>query len=139
MIPNKLVTALQLGGALLALPAGLAGLYTAYQINFSTEATCRSLRAAIVSTLDRNVDVPAKRALVHKDLTEFERSCALTDPEARAVFAALDRNVLFAVDPDRAASRPVRFVPPPPFMGFRPGGHPLQRMPEQRRERPFGT
>ena len=136
MTLNKLATALQLGGALLALPAGLAGLYTTYQINFSSEASCRNLRAAIVSTLDKNIDAHAKRVLVHKDLTAFERTCALTDPEARAVFAALDRNVLFTTDPDRA--RPVRFIPPP-FLGLPPGGHIFERMLERNRQRPFGT
>ena len=139
MVLNKLATVLQLGGALLALPAGIAGLYTTYQINFSSEATCRNLRTSILDTLDKTIDPQAKRVLVHQDLTEFERSCALTDPEASAVFAALDRNVLFATDPDRAASRPVRFVPPPPFLGPPPGLPAFERMLEFRRQRPFGT
>lgn len=139
MMLNRLVAAVRLGGALLALPAGLIGLYTTYQINFSTDATCRSLRTSIVSTLERNIDVQTKRVMVHKDLTEFERSCALTDSEAKAVFAALDRNVLFVADPDAAASRPVRFLLPP-WSGWRgPGGHLFEHMIEERRARPFGT
>jgi hypothetical protein len=135
MIFHKIATALQLGGALLTLPAGVLGLYTAYQTNFSTEASCRALRGAILSTLDKTIDAEAKRVLVHKDMTEFERNCALVDPDARAVFAAMDRTVLFAADPHAdAASRPVRFTPPPPGRD-----HPLQHLFERLRQRPFGT
>lgn len=138
MILHKIAAALQLGGTLLALPAGIIGIYSTYQSSFSTEASCRTLRTAILSTLDKNIEAPAKRALVHKDLTEFERSCALTDTDAKAVFAAMDRTILFAVDPDaNASSRPVRFAPPPPF--GRPGDHPLQHLFERLRQRPFGT
>src|SRR5262245_48665856 len=111
---HRLANALQFAGAVLTLPAGVVGLFTAYQTQFSTEATCRALRGAILPGLDKPIDAQAKRALVHKDLTEFERVCALTDPEAKAVFAAFDRAVLFAINPDaNAPSRPVRFVPPP--------------------------
>ena len=135
---HRLSIALQFAGAVLTLPAGVVGLYSAYQTQFSTEASCRALRAAILPVLDKPIDASAKRALVHKDLAEFERVCALTDPEAKAVFAAFDRTVLFAVDPDaKAASRPVRFVPPPPPGRF--GDRPLQQLFEHLRQRPFGT
>jgi hypothetical protein len=135
----KLTTALHLGGALLALPAGVLGLAAAYQAHFSGEGTCRDLRGAILSTLEQNVDPQRKRALVHRQLAEFERACALTDPEAKAVFAAFDRTILFAVDPDPAHSRPVRFVPPPPPPFFdRPGG-PGESLFRRMRERPFGA
>ena len=36
MILHKLATVLQFGGALLTLPAGLLGIYSAYQVHFST-------------------------------------------------------------------------------------------------------
>ena len=135
---HRLANVLQFAGAVLTIPAGVVGLYSAYQTQFSTEATCRALRGAILPVLDKPIDAQAKRALVHKDLTEFERVCALTDPEAKAVFAAFDRAVLFAVNPDaNAASRPVRFVPPPP-PGWR-GDRPLQQLFEHLRQRPFGT
>ena len=135
---HRLATALQFAGAILTLPAGVVGLYSAYQTQFSTEATCRALRGAILPVLDKPIDAQAKRALVHKDLAEFERVCALTDPDAKAVFAAFDRAVLFAVDPDaKATSRPVRFVPPPPPGRF--GDRPLQQLFEHLRQRPFGT
>jgi hypothetical protein len=139
MFLNKFATAVQFGGALMTLPAGVVGLYTAYQSSFSTEATCRNLRGAILTTLDRNIDASAKRVLVHKDLTEFERTCALSDPDAKTVFAAVDRTVLFAVDPDAAArSSPVHFSPPPPLpFPHRFGDHPLRRLLERMRHRPF--
>jgi hypothetical protein len=138
MTLHRLATALPLAGALLTLPAGAVVVYTVYQTQYSTAATCRALRGAILPVLDKPIAATAKRALVHKDLTEFERVCALNDPDAKAVFAAFDRAVLFAVDPDaNAASRPVRFVPPP-FPG-RPGEHPLQQLFERLRQRPFRT
>jgi hypothetical protein len=140
MFLSKLSSAVQFGGALLTLPAGLVGLYTAYQSNFSTEATCRNLRGAILTTLDRNINAETKRVLVHKDLTAFERTCALSDPDAKTVFAAVDRTLLFAVDPDAAArSSPVHFSPPPPPpLPNRFSDHPLRQLFERMRHRPFG-
>ena len=76
-----------------------------------------------------------------KDLAEFERSCALRDFDAKAVYSAVDR-MLFtgASDAERASSRPVRFVPPPPGLGHRlPGVWPPPPSPEEFRRRPFGT
>jgi hypothetical protein len=139
MTLKKLAAVLQIGGPLLTLPAGMLGLYTAYQAHFSTEATCRNLRGAILSVLDRDVDAQAKRLLVHRDLTTFERACALTDPDAKAVFAAFDRTVLFAADPDTARSRPVRYVPPPPPRLFDRQDGPPDALFRRMRERPFGT
>ena len=85
--------------------------------------------------LERNVDETVKYALVHKDLTEFERSCALRDPEARAVFSAFDRTILFT-----AGAKPVRFVPPIRLSAI--AGRallPPPPPPEEFRRRPFGT
>lgn len=135
MTLHKLATTLQLAGALFTLPAGMVGLYTAYQSQFSTEVTCRNLRVSILSTLDKPVDAQAKRVLVHGDLAAFERTCALTDPDAKAVFAAIDRSILFAVNPDAHGSRPVRFSPPP-YSGGPPR---LEHLFERMRQRPFGT
>jgi hypothetical protein len=129
------LTTVRLFGALLALPVAAAGLYTVWQATFSAEASCRSLRTSILSVLERNVDETVKYALVHKDLTEFERACALRDPEARAVFSAFDRTILFT-----AGAKPVRFVPPSPAFGHRwPGVLPPPPPPEEFRRRPFGT
>lgn len=142
MVWARFATA-RLCGVLLALPLGAAGLYATWQATLSANATCRALRTSVLSALEQNVDEKVKRALVHKDLTEFERSCALTDPEAKAVFSAFDRSILFTGDPEggRAReSRPVRFVPRPPGFERRWPGHlPPPPPPEEFRRRPFGT
>lgn len=116
---TKLTTLLQLAGAVLTIPAGLAGAYSAYRTNLSTEVACQNLRTSILGVLERQVDANAKRVLVQKDMAAFERTCAQSDPDAKAVFAALDRTILFAAKPadaapEPSASAPVRFVPPPP-------------------------
>lgn len=127
----------RLCGALLALPLGAAGLYTTYQATWSAEASCRGLRTSILSVLEQNVDEKVKRALVHKDLAEFERSCALRDPQAGEVFSALDRTILFTGKAD-AGRTPVRFVPPPRGFERRWPGH-VPPPAEEFRRRPFGT
>jgi hypothetical protein len=142
MVWTKLTRTVALCGALLALPIGAAGLYTLLQTVRSAEASCQALRISILATLEQDIDAGTKRTLVHKDLTEFERSCALRDPEARAVYAAMDRAILFTgtSDAEKAESRRVRFVPPPPFLGHR--GHgllPPPPPPEEFRNRRFGT
>jgi hypothetical protein len=141
MVWTKLTRTLPLYGALLALPIGAAGLYTSVQTMRLAEASCQALRTSILATLEQDVDAGIKRALVHKDLTEFERSCALRDPEAKAVFAAMDRTILFtgASDVEKASSRPVRFVPPQPFWGPRGPGLLPPPPPEEFRNRRFGT
>jgi hypothetical protein len=144
MARTRLATTL-VCGALLALPLGAAGLYTTYETSWSAEASCRGLRTSILSVLEQNVDEKVKRALVHKDLAEFERSCALRDPEATAVFSAFDRTILFTADPDAGTTpegRPVRFMPPPRGLGPGLGQHRwpgLVPPPEESRRRPFGT
>ena len=150
MVWTKLATTVGVCGALLALPAA-AGLFTAQQAKLAADESCRALRTSILSTLDQNVDARIKWALVHKDLTEFERACALRDPEAEAVFSAMDRTILVTgtSDAEKASSRRVRFVPPPPPRSGHPSGHSLGHRwpglwpppppPEEFRNRPFGT
>jgi hypothetical protein len=145
MFWTKLTRTVALCGALLALPIGAAGLYTSVQTMRLAEASCQALRTSILATLEQEIDAGIKRGLVHNDLTEFERSCALRDPDAKAVFAAIDRTILFtgASDAEKASSRPVRFVPPPPFIGH-PLGHRWPGLlppppPEEFRNRRFGT
>lgn len=120
---TKLATLFQLTGAVLTVPVGLAGAYSAYRTNLSTEVACQTLRTSILGVLERQVDANAKRVLVQKDMAAFERTCAQSDPDAKAVFAALDRTILFApksklepadAAPEPQASAPVRFLPPPP-------------------------
>ena len=120
---TKLATLFQLTGAVLTIPVGLAGAYSAYRTNISTEVACQNLRTSILGVLERQVDANAKRVLVQRDMAAFERTCAQTDPDAKAVFAALDRTVLFApkaadAAPEPQDSAPVRFIPPPPPRPF---------------------
>lgn len=124
---TKLATLFQLTGAVLTVPVGLAGVYSAYRTNLSTEVACLNLRTSILGVLERQVDVNTKRVLVQKDMAAFERTCAQSDPDAKAVFAALDRTILFApkskfgtadTAPEPEASAPVRFVPSPPPRPF---------------------
>jgi hypothetical protein len=116
MVWTKLVTTINVCGILLAVPAGAAGLYTTYRANFSSEVTCRALRSSILSALETDVDAAVKQALVRKDVAEFERSCALGDPEeARALVTAISNNDLAAKRNRNAESLPVRLLPPPMF------------------------
>lgn len=84
-----LMTGLQIAGSLLALPVGLASGYSIYHANFSAEARCQSLRASIVSTLDKSADASTLRMLVRRDVTAFEASCGDVDPDAVAAFRKL--------------------------------------------------
>lgn len=80
---------LQMAGALLAIPVGLASAYTMYRANFSVETSCQSLRAGIIATLDKNVDAATRRMLVRRDVATFEQTCAGFDPDATAAFKSL--------------------------------------------------
>jgi hypothetical protein len=116
MVWTKLVTTLNVCGVLLAVPAGAAGLYTTYLANFSGEVTCRALRSSILSVLEKDVDATVKRALLRKDVVQFEHSCARGDPEAKALITAISDNDLAAKRDNKAESRPVLVLRPPmPF------------------------
>ena len=116
MVWTKLVTMLNVCGVLLAVPAGAAGLYTTYLASFSSEGTCRALRSSILSALEKDVDATVKQALLRKDVAEFEHSCALGDPEAKALITAISNNDLVAKRDGKAESRPVLVLRPPmPF------------------------
>ena len=117
MVWTKLVTTLNVCGVLLAVPAGAAGLYTTYLASFSSEGTCRALRSSILSALEKDVDATVKQALLRKDVAEFEHSCALGDPEAKALITAISNNNLVAKRDGKAESRPVLVLRPPmPFL-----------------------
>ena len=140
MVWTRPVTALNVCGALLAVPAGAAGLYMTYQANFSSEVTCRALRGAILSTLEKNVDATVKQALVRKDVAEFEHFCSLGDPDAKALVTAISNNDRAAKRDDKPESRPVNILRPPMPFFFRhwlnkPGIVPSPRDPSE----PFGT
>ena len=141
MVWQKITIAFNVCGALLGVPAGAVGLYSAYQTNFSTEVACRDLRGSILLALEKNVDARTKHILVAKDLAQFQQSCALSDPEAKTVFESIDRHVLFAdksgEPPD---SRPVKFVPPWPWLSRHHWrGVPDLAPPPRWSERPFGA
>lgn len=88
MLPQRAVTALQLVGAALGMPAAVAGSYSAYQNYFSSEASCQRLRTSILAVMERRIAADAKRALLRKDIAEFDKGCGDTDPDARTVFQA---------------------------------------------------
>ena len=88
MLPQRSVTMLQLLGAALGIPAAAAGCYSAYQTYFSTEAVCQRLRTAIVITMERKLASDAKKALLRRDVAEFDKTCGDSDPDARTVFQA---------------------------------------------------
>ena len=83
------VNVFQLVGALLAVPVALGSAYSLYRANFSPEPTCQSLRAGIISMLDKNVDASTRRALVRRDVEAFEQTCGAVDPDATKAFKAL--------------------------------------------------
>src|SRR3974377_1287602 len=83
------VNGFQLVGALLAVPVALGSAYSLYRANFSPEPTCQSLRAGIISMLDKNVDASTRRALVRRDVEAFEQTCGAVDPDATKAFKEL--------------------------------------------------
>jgi hypothetical protein len=88
MLSQRMVTTLQLVGAALGIPAAAAGSYSAYQSYFSNEATCQRLRTNILAVMERRIAIDAKRALLRKDIAEFDKGCGDADPDARTVFQA---------------------------------------------------
>ena len=86
---TSLLTALQIAGSLLAIPVGLASGYSIYHANFSAAARCQSLRANIISMLDKNADASTLRILVRRDVADFETSCGTVDPDTVAAFKTL--------------------------------------------------
>jgi hypothetical protein len=83
---------LQYSSAALGIPAAVAGTYSAYQTYFSSAAICQQLRASIVSTMEQNVSAAARRALLRKDVDEFDTRCGGNDPDARSLFQAELKN-----------------------------------------------
>jgi hypothetical protein len=104
----RFMTALQMIGTVLAIPVGLASGYSIYHANFSPEARCQSLRANIISMLDKSADASTLRMLVRRDVAAFEGSCGAVDPDAVAAF-----RTLLAAGPARAAAAPAQAAPLP--------------------------
>lgn len=93
---DKHVKIWQLVGAVLAIPAGIAGTYSFYTTYVVHDVSCDSLRSSIISVLDRNLDPEAKRALLRKDVADFDTHCGAKDPEVEVIFDA-------AIAPQQAA------------------------------------
>ncbi len=114
----RTVSMLQVVGSLLAIPVGLASAYSIYRANFSVDTTCQSLRANIVSMIDKSVDASTRRLLARRDVEKFEQSCGAIDPDATAAFKTLlaaDKPAAPAVRRvDGAPAEPVRKAGPPP-------------------------
>jgi hypothetical protein len=129
MLPQRSVTALQLLGAALGIPAAAAGCYSAYQTYFSTEAVCQRLRTTIVITMERKIAADVKQALLRRDVAEFDKTCGDSDPDARTVFqAALQEHLpsspvpdahveIAAADAQSLAATPSPPVRPAPMFG----------------------
>jgi hypothetical protein len=83
---EKLTTSLQFIGAALALPAGAAGVYSAYHNYFSPEVVCQEMRNATLITLEKNIPAEAKRTLLRKEAGQFEAKCGEVEPEANTIF-----------------------------------------------------
>jgi hypothetical protein len=83
---EKLTTSLQLIGAALAVPAGVAGVYSAYHSYFSPEVRCQEMRNSTLVTLEKNIPAEAKRALLHTDVGQFQAKCGDVEPETAMVF-----------------------------------------------------
>ena len=83
---ERLTTSLQFLGAALALPAGAAGVYSAYHTYFSPAVACQEMRNATLTTLEKNIPVDAKRALLRTEVGQFESKCGEIEPETVVVF-----------------------------------------------------
>lgn len=86
---SRFMTAVQVIGTLVAIPVGLASVYSIYRSNFTAEARCETLRGNIVSMLDKSTDASTLRMLVRRDVVTFETNCGAVDPDAVKAFKAL--------------------------------------------------
>jgi hypothetical protein len=83
---ERLTTSLQFIGAALALPAGAAGVYSAYHNYFSPEVMCQEMRNSTLATLEKNIPAEAKHVLLRKEAGQFEAKCAEIEPETNTIF-----------------------------------------------------
>jgi hypothetical protein len=90
-MPFEFGKVVQIGAAVLGIPAAAAGTYSAYQTWFTNDAVCQKLRASILTVMEKNVAPEAKRTLLRKDVGEFDKKCGAADPDARTIFLAAIR------------------------------------------------
>jgi hypothetical protein len=112
---EKLTTSLQFIGAALALPAGAAGVYSAYHSYFSPEVMCQEMRNATLITLEKNIPAEAKRVLLRKEASQFEAKCGDVEPESNTIFQVALQELDRPLDrpaPARSAPRAPRPVSP---------------------------
>jgi hypothetical protein len=86
---SRFAGGIQLVGSLVGIPLALIGGYSTYHATFSPEGKCQTLRANIVSMLDKKTDASTLRLLVQKDVVTFERECGSVDADAAAAFRTL--------------------------------------------------
>jgi hypothetical protein len=98
------IKGLQFAAAIPGVPAAVGGAYTAYQTFFTNEAACDKLRSTILATMERNVAVDTKSALLHSDIDTFSKNCGNSDPDARVIFQAALRKLEAAPAPTAAAA-----------------------------------
>jgi hypothetical protein len=112
---EKLTTSLQFIGAALALPAGAAGVYSAYHSYFSPEVMCQEMRNATLITLEKNIPAEAKRVLLRKEASQFEAKCGDVEPESNTIFQVALQELDRPLDrpaPARSAPRAPRPASP---------------------------
>ncbi len=105
----------QLIGAVLAVPAGVAGTYSVYRNYVAGGVSCPELRSTIIATLDRNIAADIKRTLLKEDVERFETNCGDKDPDARVIFHA-------AISPQPAAQSNAAAVQPTAIFGLSRSG-----------------
>jgi hypothetical protein len=119
---EKLTTSLQFIGAALAVPAGIAGLYSAYHSYFSPEVRCQEMRNSTLVTLEKNIPAEAKRALLHTDVGQFQAKCGDVEPETAMVFQVALQELEKPAAPTAAPAVP---APKPAQKQARPAGVPV--------------
>lgn len=112
MVPQRVATLLQVIGAALGIPAAAAGTYTAYQTYFSADATCQRLRTNILAVMERHIATDAKQALLRKDISQFDKDCGDSDPDARAIFQAVMQDFRPPANVDGRTPRPAANAEP---------------------------
>jgi hypothetical protein len=108
---EKLTTSLQFLGAALAVPAGIAGVYSAYHNYFSPELRCQELRNTTLVTLEKNIPTEAKRALLKNDVGQFQSKCSEIEPETAMVFQVALQELDKPAPAPAAAPRPAQKPP----------------------------
>ena len=87
---DKHIKIWQLVGAVLAVPAGVAGTYGVFHNYLSDGVSCPQLKSSIIATLERNISAEAKRALLQETVRNPTDDAATQIP-TRAWFSTPKR------------------------------------------------